>query len=561
MSTVDLPPLPDACDELVSDDPHVDLSTSVDDCVGDDNLAQAAVADLAAAHAPPQHGALRASTLAESIVILAIMAISQRMVGFVRGILFVRWLEPDELGQWDMSQGFLLLAAPLIVAGLPGCFGRYLEYYRQRGQLRAMLRRTATACALLTVVGIGSLLLLRPLCAYLMFGDWQRGHLAGLAAFTVITVIAFNFINEMLTGLRMFRLVSRLQFANTVAFAVFSLGLLVFWKTAALAVVTGYAAACILSVFCMVLYLRQIWHQLPADTAPLGHRELWRKLLPFAGWMWASTLMVSLFDVADRYMVLHFSHCSPDEALAQIGYYHSSRVIPVLMVTVAYLLSSMITPHLSHDWEAGAVGNVRNRLNTIIKAYGLLTFIGCTLLLWLSPILFGLVFRGKYQGGAAIFPLTLTYCSWMSLGALLQTYLWCAEKARLSCLAMMVGVAANVALNFWLLPLYGLHGAVFSTVVANSIVISLIVCIARSLGLKLERGAITILILPVTLAFGPVLASVALVGVLIDVFILRRFFSAEQEQMILAALNAKLGRFTKLFRTTRSLDSAAPRAS
>ena len=45
----------------------------------------------------------------------------QRSVGFGRGVMFCRWLSPDELGAWDMAYSFLLLAAPVVVLGLPGC--------------------------------------------------------------------------------------------------------------------------------------------------------------------------------------------------------------------------------------------------------------------------------------------------------------------------------------------------------------------------------------------------------------------------------------------------------
>ena len=84
---------------------------------------------------------LRPDTLAASVTILLVANIVQRTIGFGRGILFCRWLTPDELGTWEMAYSFLLLAAPIIVLGLPGSFGRYLERFRQRGQLRTFLRR------------------------------------------------------------------------------------------------------------------------------------------------------------------------------------------------------------------------------------------------------------------------------------------------------------------------------------------------------------------------------------------------------------------------------------
>ena len=74
------------------------------------------------------------------------LTVVQRLVGFVRAVLFCRWLDAEQLGLWDMAFSFLLLAAPLSVLAIPGSFGRYLEHYRRRGQLRRFLRWTMLAC-------------------------------------------------------------------------------------------------------------------------------------------------------------------------------------------------------------------------------------------------------------------------------------------------------------------------------------------------------------------------------------------------------------------------------
>src|SRR2546423_4669118 len=98
---------------------------------------------------------LQPDTLATSVTILLVANIVQRTIGFGRGILFCRWLSPAELGTWEMAYSFLLLAAPIVVLGLPGCFGRYLERFRQRGQLRTFLRRATIWTAGLTIVAFG----------------------------------------------------------------------------------------------------------------------------------------------------------------------------------------------------------------------------------------------------------------------------------------------------------------------------------------------------------------------------------------------------------------------
>src|SRR5690349_10543622 len=94
------------------------------------------IAAAPAKSSPP----LRHETLAQSVVALLVLAVLQRGIGFVRGVLVCRWLSPDELGQWDLAFSFLTLAAPLAVLGLPGSFGRYVEHFRQRGMLGTLVR-------------------------------------------------------------------------------------------------------------------------------------------------------------------------------------------------------------------------------------------------------------------------------------------------------------------------------------------------------------------------------------------------------------------------------------
>ena len=155
------------------------------------------------------------------------LTVVQRLVGFVRAVLFCRWLDAEQLGIWDMAFSFLLLAAPLSVLAIPGSFGRYLEHYRRRGQLRTFLRRTdsglrrAGACwpsSASCSCGDGF-----PL---LVFGSENQSDMVAVAAGSLIAVIAYNFLIELFTALRNIRLVSVMQLVNSVAFAVLAVGLL-----------------------------------------------------------------------------------------------------------------------------------------------------------------------------------------------------------------------------------------------------------------------------------------------------------------------------------------------
>ncbi len=121
-------------------------------------------------------------TLADSVLMLLGLTVVQRLVGFGRAVLFCRWLSAEQLGLWDMTFSFLLVAAPLSVAAIPGAFGRYLEYYRQRGQLRTFLRRTFLACAGLAAAACLLIVLARRWFSSLLFGTADQADLVALAA-------------------------------------------------------------------------------------------------------------------------------------------------------------------------------------------------------------------------------------------------------------------------------------------------------------------------------------------------------------------------------------------
>ena len=83
-----------------------------------------------------------------------------------------------------------------------------------------------------------------------------------------------------------------------------------------------------------------------------------------------------------------------------MGNYHASRVVPTLLVSIAAMLAAMITPHLSHDWEAGRREQVAARLRLFVKLFGLATLAGIVAVAAAAPLLFNVALRGKFAGRA-----------------------------------------------------------------------------------------------------------------------------------------------------------------
>lgn len=475
---------------------------------------------------------LAPDSLAASVFVLLAVSVIQRSVGFGRGVLFCRWLAPEELGQWDMAYSFLLLSAPLIVLGLPGSFGRYLERYRQRQQLRTFLKRTAAWTAAFTAAAVAIVGLWTPSFSWLVFGRPDRKSLVMMMAGSLVFVILHHFLEALFAALRKFRIVSMMQFCQSICFAVISLSLLWWWQLTAESIVIGYGAACFISaVGALVLNGRSL-AEVASPGPAVAHREFWPPLVRFAVWVWFTNLLCNLFAVVDRYMLVHWSGMTPDEALTQVGYYHSSRVVPLLLISLADMLAGIVMPYLSHDWELGHRRLVSDRLNLILKLTAIGMLGASVLILAGAPLLFHVAFEGKYNEGLTVLPWTLTYCVWYAILIVAQNYIWCAEKTKLGSLPLGIGLAINILLNIVLIPVWGLYGAVFATTVSTGVALGLLYWLNRREGMEIHAGLVWLTFAPIALGGGVWFGAAALVAILGMAPFSRWLFTAEERAML-----------------------------
>lgn len=472
------------------------------------------------------------NTLAGSVMVVMAAAVLQRAVGFVRATWFCRRLDPQELGLWDASFGFLMTAGPLVVLALAGCLGRYVEHYRKRGRLRTFIRRTATAYAILAVSGTGVVLLAAEPLAGLLFNNPGQASTVRLLAGVLLTVTAFNFLYELMTALRRTAWIAGLQLANSVLFAAVGVGLLLIWKNAAVSVMLAYGSACAVTAAAALWGLRGAPFADSAGETPLGHREFWPKILAFSASLWAASTVSNLFETADRYMILHLLPEGPAAALARLGDYHASRLVPTLMVSLAAMTAGIAVPHLSREWESGRRAAVGLQTRLLLKLFGGMLCLASAILLAAAPWVFGVLFAGKYPAGLEILPLTVTYCLWYAMFVILQNYLICSEKTWLAGAALAAGLGVNVALNGVLLPVFGLPGAVAATAAANLTALLILAAVCRRLGWQSDLGVAVVVALPLFALAGPLSLSAALAVSAAWAWYGKTLFSEDEKQVI-----------------------------
>ncbi len=449
-------------------------------------------------------------SLSSGVGYLMTLTVAQRGVGFIRTALFCRLLHQEELGQWSLIFMFVMLASPLTLMGITGSFGRYVEHYLQRGLAKQFLRRTAFAVSLLTVAAMGLIHLNSDWVATALLGDSNQAFLLVPASITLVTNIAFNFFYETSIALRRVKVGSTMDLISSWTFAVLGIGFVWLTEFGAYGVVLSYAAGNLLGSLFSILALRTTWNQLPQSDEEFTHMGLWRKLAPFALGLWMVNLINNLFDMVDRYMIVHFSGFPASDARGLVGQYFSSMAVPLLMVGVSNSLCHMVMPYLSEDWEAGRKDAVNDRVNFSMKLIGSMLAIGSTLIVLAGPVLFNLIFDGKYDAGYQVLPFTIAFCYWNGFMGTVYNYMFCVERTRLMCISTLSGLIVNISLNALLLPRLGLAGAGLATASGCLLNVVISLFLARRFGFKMHPGVLWVLCFPFACGFGPVVAAIGL---------------------------------------------------
>jgi polysaccharide transporter, PST family len=505
------------------------------------DLQEEFVVSIGMPESEPVENAMSTDTIASGLSFMLIANVVQRGIGFLRNIAFCHFLSEHELGLWALASGFFILAAPLSVLGLPGSLGRFTEFYRLRNQLVSYLGWMIVGAAAGLLTFSLALVLFPWWSAALIFDNEESFATIAMLTATLILVVGFNFLTELLSGLRQNRVVSGMQMVNSISFTMMSVSwLLLFsdWR----GVLLSFAIASLLGCIPGLIGLRTKCAVAFANQEPMDARGMWSRILPFAASIWLMNLLGNLFDVVDRYMLLHLANTEVLSGTAIVGQYHSGRILPVLITSLAAMLNGMILPHLSADWEAGEREAVKTRIRSTMKLM--------TLFFWalsiggmvVSPFVFHTLLKGRYADGLSIMPLGLVHCTYAALAAFLCNYFWCEEKGVLVTKLMAFGLILNIALNFLMVPVWCVYGAMFATFLAGAAILGMTIAIMSRHGCWVGSQAIVLAVLPVSLAISTSLSMLVFTVAILLISRTDLLLSADEKEALSTHLRPILKR-------------------
>ena len=436
-----------------------------------------------------------------------------------------------------------MMLIPLAMLGLPGCFGRYTEHYRNRGQLGYFISRIAITSTILTLAASLSMFFFPEASSRMMFRTPDQIGIVYAMATSVLMVSASNFLISLMESLRQVRVVTVMRFITGTLFATVGVGLVLLFENAAVGATLGFGISALIGAIPAIWILVKYRSTLQNTGERLTHSAMWQRLAPFAMWMWATNFFNNCFELSDRYMLLYCSPVPADIAQGFVGQYHSGRQIPLLLVSLSFVLGGVLIPYMSAHWEEGRKKMACKQLIWSLKLLSLGFTVAGIAVQICAPFIFDTILEGRYEEGLSVLSMTLVYCIWFGLTTVAQNYLWVVEKGKWIALSVGVGLVLNLFLNWLLIPQHGVNGAVIATAASNAVLLVMVYAFNKLEGCPLGASVWWCSLIPVVLLFSVPVAIVSACVIAVVGWKTTLIFKDDEKTELTEIVAAKLRKF------------------
>ncbi len=250
----------------------------------------------------------------------------------------------------------------------------------------------------------------------------------------------------------------------------------------------------------------------PAGAGSPVRISVWPRILPFVAPISPANFMAGMFDVADRYMIIHYSGAAPE---CRIGSDRRLSHVPRGAAAVGFRrCNGRINRHAAPFPRLGGGRRSQVAVATAIEAVRVRVDGGerpCS-----SPPRCYSALHSRESSTGRWPSCRGRSCTVPGLLCSDCCKTWCCERAHLTTITLFCGLVVNIGLNLVLLPRFGLLGAVVATAAANITALFALVAVCRKWGLRLDRSCWVAAALPVAVCLEPALASLVLVAVSIE---------------------------------------------
>lgn len=371
--------------------------------------------------------------------------------GLVVGVIVARYLGPEQFGLLNYAMSFVGLFLALSSLGLDSILVRDLvKNPEESGSLLGTAFRmkliAALAVMLLLIISVIILDEEEPLGAMLL--------VIGLTAlFQSVNVIDFYFQAKVQS--------KYVVKSNVIALSITAIikVLLVFLQ----ADLFYFAAVFSLDAFIIGLGLLYFYFDKREEKQKWQYNKQTAKKLLKSSWpLILASLVVTVYMKIDQIMITEM--LSPTAN----GNYAAAVRISEAWYFVPMIIASSLFPAIINA-KSKMDGSYENRLQQLYDFMVLISVLVALPVTILGPFIIDFLYGAEYSQAADVLIIHIWSGIFVALGLASSSWLISEDLQKLSMLRTSLGALANIALNFWLIPKYGIIGAALTTLVSQII--------------------------------------------------------------------------------------------
>jgi O-antigen/teichoic acid export membrane protein len=397
--------------------------------------------------------------------------------GAVLTVFVARMLGASELGVYSIVMAWSAFLVPITSLGLNNIVVRQMVKHDSGHAAMTLLYSALTLRLLLGLVGGGVMLV----AFYLLYPDMFNGN-------TAVAIPAL-FLLQAFFGFLLFELYLNYQGTfRSVAYAKSAISLLSFAIKLAL-LYSGFGIASLLlltGIEFFVVGITQYWlyrHKLQpykeGEPRWPGYHPRWfnaqqiKLLLKRSSWLWLSGIVSVIYLKIDIVMLGAMAGAE------QAGIYAAASRLSELWYVFPATLAARYYPDMIKAHQQGWTAYYLK-----LRRYAGMFFVAALLIALVmsvtSPWIISLLFGDGFASAVQVLRIHIWAGCFVFVRYLISQHLLITEQEPLSLLSHGVGAVLNIALNFWLIPVMGIVGAAWATLISYAYASFFFLFFARS---------------------------------------------------------------------------------
>jgi len=429
-----------------------------------------------------------AKTLAKGTAWILIATLIIKFLAFIYYIILARTVSQEEIGQFFFVLSVVGIISLFSDLGLgSSAIVRFVPFYAGQEKfnyVKKVLKISVSAgtifstmCAIFLILFAGNIA-----------NFFNKPYLMPLFQIMASYFLIINFYSlaiNFLQGRKLMKFVSYMQSIQEIFKVILTVIFLFFFGFTAHSIAFGFILSFLFAAFFGWFWTLREYKSLPKTNEIAKFIPLLKQMVLFGLTMVLISSMGIINSYTDRIMLGYFFPGTESDMM--IGIYTMAIAFSSVISIFVGAIASIFYPVITELWAKKNMKEMQKTTTTVIR-WILISSIPMLLVMLIFPIqILTIVYGENYAEGWLVLIIASIYIFISFLSLPTQYILAAMNRLDVTQKIIAVGAITNVVLNFIFIPLYGINGAAFTTLVATIIMTFLFLRTSKTTNIKFPK--------------------------------------------------------------------------